>query len=136
MKSKRLGVLVAALLLSVSAAQLSGGAWYMQDEIKQNQNIMLTEQLGLTLAAPIVVMEQTESATSASYRVLARMSQTQLIEQIAQALPDWTQTSFQRGFGGTSVSYTDGDAQTLRLQVRPIGRSNLFNLKLRLYTEE
>ena len=134
MKSKRLGVLIAALLLSVSAAQLSGGAWYRQDEIKQN--ITLTEQLGLTLAAPIVVMEQTESATSASYRVLARMSQTQLIEQIAQALPDWTQTSFQRGFGGTSVSYTDGDAQTLRLQVRPIGRSNLFNLKLRLYTEE
>ena len=131
MTKHTLTYVLAALFIGVGAAQGSGGACGAPET-----KLTLTQSLKLDLPASLLVLEKTETETSAFYRVLARMSQTAVVEEVGKALTGWTQTSAQRGFGGTTVLYTSGDARTLRLRVNPVGRSNLFRVELRLYSKD
>ncbi len=119
------------MIFCIGNAQSSGGACSSETAMQTT----LTQTLGLTLPPSLLVLEETEGATFASYRVLARMSQTDVAEHIGEALPGWTRTSSQRGLGGTTFSFVDDQSRTLRLLVRPVGRSNLFRLHLSLYTD-
>ena len=143
---RSLTALAALSLLHTGAAQASGGACASPQTAVQNtartivqetvqetvQDTTLTQTLGLTLPPSLLVLEGAEGATFASYRVLARMSVTDVAQRVGEALPGWTQTSSERGLRGATFFFTDASARTLRLRVQPTGRSNLFTLELKL----
>ena len=133
---RSLTALAALLLLCTGVAQAPGGACASPQTEAVVQETMLTQTLGLTLPPSLLVLERTEGPTSASYRVLARTSVTDVAQKVGEALPGWTRVSSGRELRGVTsgytATYTDAGARTLRLRVKPIGRSNLFMLELKL----
>jgi hypothetical protein len=114
---------------------------------------MLSRQLELDVAELFTVLRTEEGATYARYRVVARLSAGAVARRIGEALsPPWQRqpteptrppTSLRGPLGsldrlsGFGLSYlNEATAQSLSVRVRPIGRSDLFTVELRLAPTE
>lgn len=110
----------------------------------------LSKQLGLEPSGLFNVLEATERASYARYRIVARLSPSGVAQRFGEALNEASQGGWEEvlvqnkatkpipvgGLSRGSVHHTryvnEASAQALSVQVQGVGRSNLFTLELRL----